>query len=85
MSKTIGRLLALCAVLALMLAVGACVREPFAPPQYAVPAPPPLQPYVEPPVPVAAVPLAEPATPVTQRGSAKTRQKREPCPCLPVR
>ena len=79
MSPATARLAALAAMLAPLLVVAACIREPFAPLQYAVPVPPPLQPYVEPPLAETVAPAAEPAKPRV------TRRKRDRCRCLPAR
>jgi hypothetical protein len=76
MSKTMARLLALAAVLALT----ACIREPFPPAYYATPAPPPLQPYLGPPL-YAAAPAT---TRVIKRRYVKKRYHRTRCRCTPV-
>jgi len=72
MSKTLRRLLMLSAV----LAVAAC-HEPY-PIYYAAPAPPPLQPYMEPAV---AVPAP---TRIVKRRYVR-RHHRVRCRCVPVR
>jgi hypothetical protein len=76
MKKTTARLLALGAILLL----AGCIREPFPPPYYTAPAPPPLQPYLGAPWAVAA-----PATTrVVKKRYVKKRYKRV-CRCTPVR
>lgn len=77
MNKTTARLL----VLSVVLAVGAC-SEPFPPPQYAAPAPPPLQPYMGPPVAAAVAPA--PAKRIVKRRYARKRHHRVRCRCTPV-
>ena len=77
MSKVTARLLALSAVLLL----GACIREPFPPPYYTAPAPPPLQPYLGPPLAV----VAPTPTRVVKRRHVKKRYHRTRCRCTPVR
>jgi hypothetical protein len=74
MGKTIRRLLMVSAV----FAVAACA-EPFPPYYYAAPAPPPLQPYMEPAV-------AAPAH-VTRRVAKRhyvRRHRRVRCRCIPA-
>jgi hypothetical protein len=77
MSKTAARLLALAAVLAL----GGCIREPFPPPYFASPAPPPLQPYLGPPLVVAAPTVR---TRIVKHRRVKRRyHRRVHCRCTP--
>ncbi len=78
MTKTTGRVLARFVVVAL----GGCVREPFAPAYYAAP-PPPLQPYMGPPLAFAAPPLASQR--IVKRRYVKKRYKQVRCRCTPVR
>ena len=78
MSKTTARFLAIAAVLAL----GACVREPFPPSYYATPAPPPLQPYLGPPIAAAPAPVKRI---VKRRYVRKRYHRRAHCRCVPVR
>ena len=78
MNKTIRLLMALCVVLAL-----AACAEPFPPAYYAVPAPPPLQPYMGPPLAQSIAPA--PVRRVTHRRYTKKRYHRVHCPCIPVR
>jgi hypothetical protein len=76
MRKTTARLLALGAILVL----AGCIREPFPPPYYATPAPPPLQPYLGPPLVVAAPAPAR----IVKKRSVKKRYNRV-CRCPRVR
>jgi hypothetical protein len=77
MSKITARLLVLGAVLVLT----GCFREPFPPPYYTAPAPPPLQPYLGPPLAVAAPATAR----IVKHRRVKKRYHRTRCRCTPVR
>ena len=78
MNRATPKLLALSAVLLL----GACVREPFVPPQYMSPMPPPLQPYMGPPGPMVAAPAPAPRR-VVHRRSYRKHYRRVRCRCTP--